>query len=84
MIDGISMRWWFQLQTGICTYGERVDSEGGVLEVLVQPRRDGAAALRLVRKLKKRQGFAPTVIVTGRLRSMTFGLAPRQNKAKQR
>ena len=46
-----------------------VDSEGEVLDVLVQPRRDGAAALKLLRKLLKRQGFAPTVIVTDRLRS---------------
>jgi putative transposase len=40
-----------------------------VLEVLVQPRRDKAAALKFVRKLLKRQGFAPTVIVTDKLRS---------------
>jgi putative transposase len=46
-----------------------VDSEGEVLDVLVQPRRDGAAALKLLRKLLKRRGFAPTVIVTDRLRS---------------
>src|ERR1700693_4256094 len=38
-----------------------VDSEGEVLEVWVQPRRDRAAALKLLRKLLKRQGFAPTV-----------------------
>src|SRR5207302_8164054 len=46
-----------------------VDSEGEVLEVLVQPRRDRAAALKLLRKLLKRQGFAPAVIVTDSLRS---------------
>jgi putative transposase len=46
-----------------------VDSEGEVLDVLVQPRRDKAAALKLLRKLLKRQGFAPTVIVTDKLRS---------------
>jgi putative transposase len=39
-----------------------VDSEGEVLDVLVQRRRDKAAALKL-------QGFAPTVIVTDKLRS---------------
>jgi putative transposase len=32
-----------------------VDSEGEVLDVLVQPRRDKAAALKLVKKLLKRQ-----------------------------
>jgi putative transposase len=45
-----------------------------VLEVLVQPRRDRAAALKLLRKLLKRQGFAPTVIVTDRLRSYSAAL----------
>ena len=55
---------------GRCMYMWRaVDSEGEVLDVLVQPRRDGAAALKLLRKLLKRPGFAPTVIVTDRLRS---------------
>src|SRR6201982_4176440 len=46
-----------------------VDGEGEVLEILVQPRRDKAAALRLLRKLLRRQGFVPTVIVTDKLRS---------------
>jgi transposase-like protein len=42
-----------------------VDSEGEVIEVLVQPQRDKAAAVRLLR----RRGFVPTVIVTDKLRS---------------
>ncbi len=46
-----------------------VDSEGEVLDVLIQPRRAKAAALKLVKKLLKRQGFAPTVIVTDKLGS---------------
>jgi putative transposase len=46
-----------------------VDSEGEVLDVLVQPRRDKTAALKLLRNLLKRQGFAPAVIVTDKLRS---------------
>jgi len=46
-----------------------VDSEGKVLEVLVQPRRDKAAALKLVKKLLKREGFAPAVMVTDKLAS---------------
>ena len=36
-----------------------VDHEGEVLDVLVQRRRDTRAALRLMRKLLKTQGFAP-------------------------
>ena len=38
-----------------------VDNEGEVLEMLVQPQRDKAAALRLLRKLLRHQGFVPTV-----------------------
>jgi putative transposase len=36
---------------------------------LVQPKRDKAAALRLMRKLLKKQGYAPRVLVTDKLRS---------------
>jgi hypothetical protein len=39
-----------------------VDSEGEILDLLVQPRRDKVAALRLLRKLLKKQGYAPTVL----------------------
>ena len=53
-----------------------VDSEGEVLEILVQPRRDQAAALRLIRKLLRRQAFVPTAIVTDKLRS--YGAALRE------
>jgi putative transposase len=41
-----------------------VDHEGEVLDMLVRPRRDGRAALRLMRKLLKKQGFAPKLLVT--------------------
>ena len=37
--------------------------------MLVQRRRDKAAALKLMRKLLKKQGFAPAVVVTDKLRS---------------
>jgi transposase-like protein len=37
--------------------------------MLVQQRRDKRAALRLMRKLLKKQGFAPKVLVTDKLRS---------------
>src|SRR5215831_17496539 len=46
-----------------------VDHEGEVLDMLVQRRRDTRAALRLIRKLLKRQGFAPKLLVTDKLRS---------------
>jgi putative transposase len=53
-----------------------VDSEGEVLEILVQPQRDKAAAVRLLRKLLRHQGFVPTVIITDKLRS--YGAALRE------
>ncbi|HMG49919.1 MAG TPA: IS6 family transposase [Inquilinus sp.] len=43
-----------------------VDAEGEVLEALVQARRDAAAARRLMRKLLRKQGIAPTIWVTDR------------------
>src|SRR3974377_1032059 len=46
-----------------------VDDEGEVLDLLVQRRRDKAAAVKLIRKLLKKQGFAPDVLVTDKLRS---------------
>src|SRR3981189_2522244 len=39
-----------------------VDDEGEVLDLLVQRRRDKAAAAKLIRKLLKKQGFAPAVV----------------------
>ena len=51
-----------------------VDSEGEVLDILVQPRRDRKAALKLMRKLLKRQGITPTVIVTDKLGSYSSAL----------
>src|SRR5215218_3384787 len=44
-----------------------VDSEGEVLDVLLQAKRDTAAALRLMRKLLKKQGYAPDELVTDKL-----------------
>jgi putative transposase len=45
-----------------------VDDEGEVLDLLVQRRRDKTAAVRVMRKLLKKQGFAPDVLVTDKLR----------------
>jgi putative transposase len=46
-----------------------VDDEGEVLDILVQRRRDTRSALRLMRKLLKKQGFVPKFLVTDKLRS---------------
>lgn len=56
--------------------GRAVDSEGEILEVLVQPRRDKAAALKLIRKLLKKQGYAPIALVTDKPGS--YGAAQRE------
>jgi transposase-like protein len=53
-----------------------VDSEGEILEILVQPRRSKAAALKLMRKLLKKHSYAPSVLVTDRLPS--YGAAKRE------
>src|ERR671916_3287954 len=46
-----------------------VDQDGLVLDVLVQSRRDQRAAKRLLRKLLRRQGQPPRVMVTDKLAS---------------
>jgi putative transposase len=50
-----------------------VDDEGEVLDVLVQKRRNKRAALRLLRKLLKRQGYVPDRFVTDGL--LSYGAA---------
>ena len=52
-----------------------VDSEGEVLDILVQSRRNKRAALKLMRKLLKKQGYAPNKVVTDKLPS--YGAALR-------
>jgi len=44
------------------------DNEGEVLDFLVQRRRDAKAARKLMKKPLKKRGFAPTRIVTDKLR----------------
>ena len=66
-----------------------VDSEGEVLDMLVQKRRNKAAALRLLRKLLRRQAVQPEAIVTDGLKSYasaatTIGLARRHRPARLR
>jgi putative transposase len=46
-----------------------VDHEGEVLDMLVQRRRDTRAALRLMRKLLRNQGFVPKLLTTDKLAS---------------
>jgi putative transposase len=46
-----------------------VDHEGEVLDMLVQRRRDKQAALRLLRKLLRKQGFKPKSLTTDKLGS---------------
>jgi len=66
-----------------------VDDEGEVLDLLVQPRRDRAAAVKLMRKLLKKQGFGPDVLVTDKLRSYgaaksAMGLSARHEQGLRR
>jgi putative transposase len=46
-----------------------VDQHGAVLDVLVQSRRDRHPARRLMRKLLRKHGRAPRVLVTDKLKS---------------
>lgn len=66
-----------------------VDDEGEVLGILVQKWRHNAAAVKLMRKLLKKQGFAPKVIVTDKLRSYgaaraEIGLSARHEQGLRR
>jgi transposase-like protein len=51
-----------------------VDDEGEVLDFLVQPRRCARSARRLLRKLLKKQGLAPTCITTDKLKSYAVAI----------
>ncbi|HZC78110.1 MAG TPA: IS6 family transposase [Ktedonobacterales bacterium] len=53
-----------------------VDHEGEILDMLVQRRRNKRAALMLLRKLLRKQGVAPKLVVTDKLRS--YGAAFRE------
>lgn len=46
-----------------------VDSQSNVLNILMQNRKDTQAAKKFFRKLLKKHGFAPRVIVTDKLKS---------------
>ena len=72
---------WHLDEMAVRIGGERVylwravDDEGEVLEVLVQRRRDKAAARKLMRKLLRKQDFAPAVLTTDKLRSYAAAFA---------
>ncbi|MFH9970113.1 transposase, partial [Streptomyces mirabilis] len=53
-----------------------VDQDGMVLDILVQSRRDKAAATRFFRRLMKKTRAVPRVVVTDKLRS--YGAAHRE------
>jgi putative transposase len=66
-----------------------VDSEGEVLDLLVQRRRNTTAAIKLMRKLLKKQGFTPEMLVTDKLRSYgaaksELGLSARHEQGLRR
>jgi len=56
--------------------GRAVDADGTVLDILVQNRRDTAAARRFFRRLLKKTRTVPRVVVTDKLRS--YGAAHRK------
>ena len=53
-----------------------VDDEGEVLDILVQSHRNKRAAIKLMRKILKKQGYVPNTIVTDKLPS--YGAALRE------
>ena len=69
-VRGVDRHSW---NFGVC--GDAVSTvmgalpQGEILDMLVQRRRDTRAALRLMRKLVRKQGFAPKLLVTDKLRS---------------
>lgn len=52
-----------------CWLWRAVDNEGEVLDFLVRSRRNAKVAKKLMKKLLKKQGFAPSRVVTDKLRS---------------
>jgi transposase-like protein len=53
-----------------------VDSEGEIMDVPVQPRRDKGATLKPMRKLLKKHGFSPSVLETDKVPA--YGAARRE------
>ncbi len=78
---------WYLDEVRVMIKGEEhwlwraVDSQGQVLDILIQKRRDAQAAERLMLRLLKKQGFTPRVIVTDKLKS--YGAAFREMELYQ-
>ena len=66
--------YWHLDEMAIVIRGKRhwlwraVDNEGEIPDFWVQPKRNTGAALKLMRKLLKKQGWAPTRIMTDKLK----------------
>ena len=60
---------------GLSSYTPIIDCEEEVLDVLVQSRRNKRAALKLMRKLLKSQGFSPDALMTDKLPSYGAALS---------
>src|ERR671933_69075 len=73
--NGISTKWGLMIGGKKHWLWRAVDQDGVVLDVLVQRRRDKRAAKRLLRKLLKKQGRAPRVMVTDKLASYSAAKA---------
>ncbi|MFF0105529.1 IS6 family transposase [Streptomyces hirsutus] len=67
---------FIKINGGLKYLWRAVDADGTVLDILVQSRRDKAAARRFFRKLLKRTRTVPRVVVTDKLRS--YGAAHRE------
>src|SRR5215211_6951668 len=60
-----------------------VDQHGVVLDILVQSRRNAKAAKRLLRKLLKKQGIAPRVMITDKLASYAAAMPKRRSGVEE-
>src|SRR4029450_3652677 len=66
---------WHLDEMGVFIRGQQhwlwraVDNEGEVLDFVVQRRRDAKVAAKLMKKLLKRYGIRPSLVVTDKLRS---------------
>ena len=73
---GGTMRCLRKINDETCDLWRAVDQEGNALHVLVQSRRNAAAAKRLLRKLMRKLQCVPHVLITDRLKN--YGVAHRE------
>lgn len=79
---GISMRVFISINSQRAHLRRAVDAEGEVLDILVQKRRDKRAAMKLTRKLLRKQGYSSSTVVTDKLPFLR-GSAPGARHAGQ-